>query len=100
MLREIHHLPKFLDVDRKSGSRLVCWSWQLANRLYVSPQAALYCLVLGLGNTVVLNGTKQDERMRADLEALEKVRKFSEERPEEWKSILQAFQMLVGDPVT
>ncbi len=56
--------------------------------------------MLGLGNTVVLNGTKQDERMRADLEALEKVRKFSEERPEEWKSILQAFQMLVGDPVT
>lgn len=73
---------------------------QLANRLNISTQAALYCLVLGLGNTVVLNGTKQDARMRADLRAVQDVRNFSEEHSEEWRSILTAFKKLVGDPVT
>lgn len=73
---------------------------QLANRLNISPQAALYCLVLGLGNTVVLNGTKQDTRMRADLKAVEDVRNFSEEHTEEWRNMLKAFQKLVGDPVS
>jgi diketogulonate reductase-like aldo/keto reductase len=73
---------------------------QLANRLNVSPQAALYCLVLGLGNTVVLNGTKQDGRMRADLESVDHVRNLSDKHPEEWKNMLQAFKKLLGDPVT
>ena len=73
---------------------------QLANRLNISPQAAMYCLVLGLGNTVVLNGTKQDQRMRADLKAVEYVRRFTEEQPTDWKNMLQAFKNLVGDPVT
>jgi hypothetical protein len=73
---------------------------QLANRLNISPQAALYCLVLGLGNTVVLNGTKQDARMRADLRALEDVRMFSVEHTEEWENMLKEFKKLVGDPVT
>jgi diketogulonate reductase-like aldo/keto reductase len=73
---------------------------QLANRLGISPQAALYCLVMGLGNTVVLNGTKQDARMRADLEAVEQVRNFSEQRPDDWKHILEAFKKLIRDSVT
>jgi diketogulonate reductase-like aldo/keto reductase len=72
---------------------------QLANRLSISPQAALYCLVLGLGNTVVLNGTKQDERMKSDLNAVQNVRIFSEEHPDDWNNMLQAFKKLVGDPV-
>lgn len=86
-----------------TANPMLVWSvevGQLANRLQISPQAALYCLVLGLGNTVVLNGTKQDSRMRADLEAVEKVRKFSEEHLEEWKNMLQSFRKLVGDPAT
>lgn len=70
----------------------------LANQLGISTQAALYCLVLGLGNTVVLNGTKRDEIMRADLKAVEGVREFSEQHPEIWKRMLQAFKKLVGDP--
>ena len=72
----------------------------LANNLGISAQAALYCLVLGLGNTVVLNGTKRDVRMRADLKAIEDVREFSEKHPESWKKQLQAFKSLVGDPTT
>ena len=73
---------------------------RLADRLTISPQAALYCLVLGLGNTVVLNGTKQDQRMRADLKAVEAVRRFSKEHPDDWNSLMIAFKKLVGDPVT
>lgn len=72
---------------------------QLANRVSISPQAALYCLVLGLGNTVVLNSMRQDERMRADLKAVEKVRNFAEQHPKEWESMEQAFKLLVGDLV-
>jgi diketogulonate reductase-like aldo/keto reductase len=85
-----------------ANPRLV-WSAEvgvLANQVGVSPQAALYCLVLGLGNTVILNGTKQYERMRTDLDAVEVIKKFSTEHPKEWKHILHEFQKLLGDPVT
>jgi diketogulonate reductase-like aldo/keto reductase len=73
---------------------------QLANQMGISTQAALYCFVLGLGNTVVLNGTKKDSRMRADLKAVEDVRKFSEKHQDEWKRMLYAFKKLIGDPGT
>jgi diketogulonate reductase-like aldo/keto reductase len=73
---------------------------QLANQVDISTQAALYCLVLGLGNAVVLVGTTKDTRMRADLKAVEDVRKFSEKHPDEWKHMLHAFKKLIGDPVT
>lgn len=85
-----------------ANPRLV-WSAEvgvLANQVGVTPQAALYCLVLGLGNTVILNGTKQYERMRTDLDAVEVIKKFSTEHPKEWNHILHDFQTLLGDPVT
>ena len=72
----------------------------LANQLGISTQAALYCLVLGLGNIVVLNGTKRHERMRADLEAVELVAAFSIRCPEAWERTLQAFKKLLEDSVT
>ncbi len=72
----------------------------LALQLSISTQAAMYCLVLGLGNTVVLNGTKRYERMRADLQAVELAEAFSIRYPDAWEGTLQRFQKLLGDSVT
>ncbi|KAF7586187.1 hypothetical protein BBP40_009316 [Aspergillus hancockii] len=72
----------------------------LADRAEVSPAAALYCLVLGLGNTTLLNGTSNRDRMEADLAAPAKIEKFSQEHPDMWKRILENFQEQTGDHVT
>ena len=70
---------------------------QLATRLRISTQAALYCLVLGLGNTVVLNGTKSPSHMQGDFIALELVRDFAFQTPREWEMMLGSFRQLIGE---
>ena len=70
---------------------------QLANKLRISTQAALYCLVLGLGNTVVLNGTRSAQRMSEDLKALELVRTHASQEPGEWNETLNNFRKLIGE---
>ena len=70
---------------------------QLANHVRISPQAALYCLVLGLGGTVMLNGTKKEHSMRDDLKALELVRAFAIENSSGWHRILHDFRKVIGE---
>lgn len=70
---------------------------QLANQLQISMQAALYCLVLGLGNMVILNGTKSVNHMKDDLQALEIVRTFAAQKSEEWEVLLKSFRRLIGE---
>jgi diketogulonate reductase-like aldo/keto reductase len=70
---------------------------RLANHLRISTQAALYCLVLGLGNTIILNGTKSASHMQDDLKALELVRTFASQTPQEWEIILGSFCRLIGE---
>jgi diketogulonate reductase-like aldo/keto reductase len=70
---------------------------QLANHLRISIQAALYCLVLGLGNTVILNGTKSTSHMLDDFKALERVRNFASQNPKEWEMMLGSFRRLIGE---
>ncbi len=69
----------------------------LANHLRISTQAALFCLVLGLGNTVVLNGTKSETHMKDDFKALELTRTFAAHNPQEWEAMLEAFRRLIGE---
>ncbi|KAJ6155887.1 hypothetical protein N7470_006453 [Penicillium chermesinum] len=69
----------------------------LAGRVEITPAAALYMLVMSLGNTVVLNGTKDSSRMIEDLEAPGKIKSFVESEPSEWESLRREFQILVGD---
>jgi diketogulonate reductase-like aldo/keto reductase len=71
---------------------------QLANHLRISTQAALYCLVLGLGNTVVLNGTKSASHMQDDFKALELARNFASQKPQEWEMMLGGFRRVIGEP--
>lgn len=73
---------------------------QLAAKVGISPAAALYCLIMGLRYTTVLNGTTKREHMVADLEALKKVERFVEEQPDLWGRLLRGFQELIGDPVS
>lgn len=69
----------------------------LATKLRISPQAALYCLVLGLGNTVILNGTKNQSRMREDLQAPKLAEEFSIKHPEIWADLQRSFRSLIGE---
>ena len=60
-----------------------------------SVQEAMYCLTLALDNVVVLNGTKNQEHMRRDLEAVEKAKLYAEKNPNEWKGFVERFQALI-----
>ena len=70
----------------------------LANQLGISPQASLYAMVLGLGNTVILDGTKRVQTMKADHAALLLVKDFAVKHPSAWEQQLSAFKTLIGEP--
>ncbi|KAJ5191989.1 uncharacterized protein N7498_010974 [Penicillium cinerascens] len=70
---------------------------QLAARTNTSPAAALYTLVMGLGDVTVLNGTKNEGRMSEDLEAPKKVEEFTQAQPEQWQQLLTGFRALIGE---
>lgn len=70
---------------------------RLADHLRISTQAALYCLVLGLGNTIILNGTKSASHMQDDFKALELVRTFASQNQQEWEIMLGSFRRLIGE---
>ncbi|CAG8247565.1 unnamed protein product [Penicillium olsonii] len=70
---------------------------QLARHVGISPAAAFYTLVMGLKDVTVLNGTKNDGRMKEDLAAPKQVEAFTQEQPEAWQKILGEFRDLVGD---
>ncbi|KKK22449.1 aldo-keto reductase (AKR) [Aspergillus rambellii] len=58
----------------------------------ISPPAALYGLVMGLGGTTVLNGTTKRDRMEEDLAALKRVEEFARQNPDQWRDILAEFR--------
>lgn len=69
---------------------------RLVQELKVGPQAALYCLVLGLENTVVLNGTTNPNTMRADWDAIGSIKAFAESSPDTWSELMTAFKERIG----
>jgi diketogulonate reductase-like aldo/keto reductase len=69
----------------------------LASLAAVSSEAALYCLVLGLGNTVVLDGTTNEGRMKGDLQDLEKARQWIGLDTKTWESTLLQFKALIRE---
>ncbi|KAL3458945.1 NADP-dependent oxidoreductase domain-containing protein [Aspergillus heterothallicus] len=71
----------------------------LSREAGVSSAVALYGLVLGLGNTTILNGTTKKVHMEDDLAALSSLKRFSGEKPENWQNHLEDFQQLTGDHV-
>lgn len=70
----------------------------LARGTGVSKQVALYALVVGLDKVTVLDGTTNEGRMVEDLEGLEIVGRWAENRGKgEWQRILEAFKGLIGE---
>ncbi|KAJ5146552.1 uncharacterized protein N7515_001116 [Penicillium bovifimosum] len=70
---------------------------QLARHVEITPAAAFYTLVMGLENVTVLNGTKNESRMREDLAAPKQVEEFTVRQPELWQQILTEFRGLIGE---
>ncbi|KIW68572.1 hypothetical protein PV04_04510 [Phialophora macrospora] len=68
----------------------------LANQMGISPQSALYCLVLGLGNITILNGTKSVHHMQEDWKAVTTVKEFARTHPEQWEKAVASFRKLIG----
>ncbi|KAH0560079.1 hypothetical protein GP486_003401 [Trichoglossum hirsutum] len=71
----------------------------LVTEAAVSNEVALYCLVLGLGNTVVLDGTTNEGRMKGDLQGLSNVRRWidADANRQTWDSILLRFKTLIRE---
>jgi diketogulonate reductase-like aldo/keto reductase len=71
----------------------------LAADAAVDTMVALYCLVLGLGNTVVLDGTTNGGRMKGDLQGLDNVRRWidADTSRKKWDSILLRFKALIRE---
>ncbi|KAJ5398400.1 hypothetical protein N7465_008889 [Penicillium sp. CMV-2018d] len=70
---------------------------QLAHHVNITPAAAFYTLVMGLKDVVVLNGTKNESRMKEDLSAPKQVENFTQKQPELWQQILTDFRGLIGE---
>lgn len=70
---------------------------RLAANVDISPAAALYGLVLGLGNTTVLNGTTKEDHMVQDLAAPQKIERYAAQEPEQWRDLLGSFRKLIGE---
>jgi len=84
-----------------SANPKMVWSAEvgaLGHMAGISPQAALYCLVLGLGNVSILNGTKSLKHMQEDWDAIDKVKAWAASDPGTWEDRLAAFRALIGQP--
>jgi diketogulonate reductase-like aldo/keto reductase len=72
---------------------------RLAPKIGVCPEVVMYALVMNLG-IVVLNGTKDESRMRSDLQEVILVEYWAEENAEDWARVVEAFTALlqIADP--
>ena len=70
---------------------------QVANRIGFTRHEAMYSLVLGLDNVVILNGTTNARHMVDDLSCVQRAREWALEHPEGWAKCLDSFKMLLGE---
>ena len=69
----------------------------VAGKAGISLAAALYCLVIGLGQTTVLNGTTNEAHMQEDLAAPGQIEQMKSEAYELWKGALASFKLMIGE---
>ena len=72
---------------------------QLASTFEISPQAALYCLVLGLENVTILNGTTNLQTMVEDWEAIKKMESASRGNEGACQALMLGFKSRIGQRV-
>ena len=71
---------------------------QLSKDLNTTPASALYCLILALGNTTVLNGTTNVEHVKADWDAIVRVKDLASQDPTKWETLVASFKNVIGQP--
>ncbi|KAI9730930.1 MAG: hypothetical protein M1818_008004 [Claussenomyces sp. TS43310] len=70
----------------------------LAQKAGISKEVALYALVLGLDGITVLDGTKNESRMREDLDEVELVGRWAESSGDkDWADCLGQFKHMILD---
>ena len=69
----------------------------VADTVGLTPYEAMYCLVLGLENVVVLNGTTHARHMVDDLSCIQRTRQWASENPKEWAKFLDTFKILLNE---
>jgi len=67
----------------------------LSKETNTEPAIALYCLVLGLKGTIILNGTQS--HIQSDLESLDRVRNWAKENEYEWADTQKHFNDMIGE---
>ena len=66
-----------------------------AKNVGVCEPEALYCLVLGLGDIAILNGTTKEQNMLDDLAALKKAREWAKQHSADWNRSLDQFRSII-----
>ena len=69
----------------------------VADKIGLTTAEAMYCLVLALDNTVVLNGTTNARHMVDDLSRIQKARDWALEHPKDWAKYLDEFKTVLGE---
>lgn len=69
----------------------------VAEKLGLTPYEAMYNLVLGLENVVVLNGTTNAKHMIDDLSSVQRTRDWASEHPKKWTEYLDRFKMVLEE---
>ena len=69
----------------------------VADIVGLTPYEAMYCLVLGLENVVVLNGTTNAKHMVDDLSCIQRTRQWASENPKDWANFLDTFKVLLNE---
>ena len=63
----------------------------------MSREVAIYCFILGLEDTVVLNGTTS--HVKDDLEGLERVKDWANGNRYEWEDAMKHFKDAIGENI-
>ena len=70
---------------------------ELSQLAGVSREVAMYCLVIELGGTALLNGTTSEARMKEDLEDVVRVRNWTFVYADRWKEIVDRFRTSIKE---
>ena len=72
---------------------------QVSERLVVSRANALYWLVLGLGDNLILNGTRTGVHMPEGWRTVEKAGAYAERDEKIWEDLTVALRNTIGEVV-
>ena len=69
---------------------------EAGRQMGLSPEQTWYCLILGLEDTVILNGTGSVLHMREDIAALARARTWAVDHSDAWNQFMRDFESLIA----